>query len=444
VELLLLFSLGTLGAFVGGWIASRIYFSRRVKERDKRFLHDLEYIAASVSADVRTHSASLGVVEEDLRALVSSGGEPAMRCARRMLEANGILQSKLRQAEDRLRRQSDALEEQTRRARIDPLTQTYNRRALDEELRRRVEAASRGEGVSTLAMLDVDHFKRLNDEHGHLAGDAALKAIASCLHSTAPEAFVARYGGEEFALIYPGAALSEVRASLVLVRKAIGKLVIRHGDSVLSVTATIGAAACCKADHPHAWIELADSALCHGKRNGRNCCVVRRDDKFVPIDGKNELRPEADPAATDFITGLSSRKAIQADFERQIAFVKRKEGPASVLQIQLDGYDEFLNRYGFAAAEQALRDAASIVRESMRDSDHAGRVGRARFAVLLRDADQERAEIALARFREALVQHPSFPLSVSLALRQIAAEDDAESCLDALTASAPAVELRAR
>lgn len=420
---LLWFVLGIAGAFVAGWVAPRVVGGNRRDRKDRQFLQDLETIVASVTNDVRAHSAEVGVAETELRELIASGDAPALRCAQRMLEANDALQSKLRLAEDRRRRQAEALELQTKRARIDSLTQTFNRRALDEELRNRLEAASQRRDDSTLAMLEVDRFQRFDDARGPAAADAALKGVARCLQSTAPEAFVARYGGETFAILLPSTDPEEVRRTLSRLRTALETLAIRHGDETLSVTATLGAAACSEAESAEGWIELAASGLRYGKRNGGNCCVERRGDRIFPIERGAERDSQEAPTALDEITGLSSRRALAADLERLIAFAKRKEAPAIVLQIRLVAYETYLDRSGFAAAERTLCEAASIIRSSLRDSDHAGRVGPSLFAILLRDADERRGSIALARFREAFAERKAFPLEVSLTLRPIA--DDA-------------------
>ena len=118
-----------------------------------------------------------------------------------ILRSNEELQQQLATAEVQLQRQAQELEAQTTVARTDALTELFNRRALDDELNRRLAEWHRRHSVFTLVMVDVDHFKKFNDAHGHQAGDDVLRGVAATLKSTMREMdMVARFGGEEFAL----------------------------------------------------------------------------------------------------------------------------------------------------------------------------------------------------------------------------------------------------
>ncbi|HEX2676857.1 MAG TPA: diguanylate cyclase, partial [Polyangiales bacterium] len=121
---------------------------------------------------------------------------------------------------------------------VDPLTEVSNRRAFTKKLEEEFVRARRYDRPLSLAMLDIDHFKQVNDTHGHPAGDSALIALATaCKRMLRVNDFVARYGGEEFALILPetpgeGAALAMNR-----LRETIGREVVRSHDHSFSVTA---------------------------------------------------------------------------------------------------------------------------------------------------------------------------------------------------------------
>src|SRR5439155_11482685 len=105
-------------------------------------------------------------------------------------------------AEERLQSQALQMESHACEARTDALTQVANRRALDDELTRCLIDFQRRQTPTTLMLLDVDHFKRFNDTHGHQAGDDALQGVARLVRQAVGEAgFVARYGGEEFAVV---------------------------------------------------------------------------------------------------------------------------------------------------------------------------------------------------------------------------------------------------
>ncbi len=168
--------------------------------------------------------------------------------------------------------------EYKRNAMVDALTGLYNRRWLEEALPRFVNRFTRSGAPLSLLMIDVDHFKKFNDAHGHPGGDSALVAIAHTLRSSLrPTDGVARYGGEEFAAILPDtgarAALGiaeRVRAAAALapIRDAAGKL-------LPNVTISIGGAVLDPAHaSPADLLAAADAALYASKQNGRNRVTI--------------------------------------------------------------------------------------------------------------------------------------------------------------------------
>ena len=159
-------------------------------------------------------------------------------------------------------------------ASMDALTNVANRAAFDKRLVEEIAHAEEAGHLLGLLMLDVDHFKRFNDTHGHQAGDAVLRRVGECLHDVVRNAgFVARYGGEEFAIILADQALSDVRSLAEQVRMAICSSLVRHEDNELAVTASVGAACVDPTTlkiTPEALIQAADRLLYDAKRNGRN------------------------------------------------------------------------------------------------------------------------------------------------------------------------------
>jgi diguanylate cyclase (GGDEF)-like protein len=166
------------------------------------------------------------------------------------------------------------------RAIRDGLTGCYNNQyfklRLDQEI---AKAAQSGDDL-TLAMLDVDHFKRVNDEHGHLAGDAVLAKIALILAASVRSSDVlARYGGEEFALLLVGAAMTRAAMVTDRVRECIAaypfELPVPGGKAQTArCTVSIGIAALCAADTAEAFLLRADRALYGAKDAGRNRVVI--------------------------------------------------------------------------------------------------------------------------------------------------------------------------
>lgn len=157
---------------------------------------------------------------------------------------------------------------------VDALTGLPNRRQFDEALRRELTRAARaGEGLALL-MIDIDHFKLLNDALGHGVGDARLRDVADALRGCAARAtdVVARYGGEEFAAILPGVGPAEALARAEAMRAAVEALALPSPAPAGRVTVSIGAARLPQIDSEAGprLMERADGALYDSKRAGRN------------------------------------------------------------------------------------------------------------------------------------------------------------------------------
>jgi len=159
-----------------------------------------------------------------------------------------------------------------RLAAVDPLTDAYNRRFGLGRLREEFSRAVRAENPLGVLMLDLDHFKAINDTYGHLVGDRVLRAVAGACRRVLREGDVlVRYGGEEFLALLPGAGPDDVRQVGERVRRAIAETSVSDGDLRIAVTVSIGGATFSDAtDSPESLIAIADGALYEAKEGGRN------------------------------------------------------------------------------------------------------------------------------------------------------------------------------
>ena len=176
---------------------------------------------------------------------------------------------------DRLRREHAEAREQSRR---DSLTASYNRRYLDERLVALLaDPASRGAAGIAVAMVDVDHFKRINDTHGHLFGDRVLQRIVHELKASLPQdAFCARYGGEEFALVLPRHELADAVRVCETARIRIARHPWVEMAPRLTVTVSAGVThSMGPVTDPGGLIGTADSLLYAAKDSGRNAVAFR-------------------------------------------------------------------------------------------------------------------------------------------------------------------------
>ncbi|GJM25272.1 MAG: hypothetical protein DHS20C16_16870 [Phycisphaerae bacterium] len=160
------------------------------------------------------------------------------------------------------------------RAETDKLTGVANRQAFDDHLANTVQDALSIQGQIGLIMLDIDHFKKLNDTHGHQAGDEALRRVGSCVEQFVEESqFVARYGGEEFAFVVAEATAGKLRELAEEVRERISKIRFEHNGTPLQFTASLGAAHVDFTEesvNPEELIRRADECLYGAKQDGRN------------------------------------------------------------------------------------------------------------------------------------------------------------------------------
>jgi diguanylate cyclase (GGDEF)-like protein len=172
----------------------------------------------------------------------------------------------------------------------DALTGCFNRRhsleVLDSELRR----ARRSHGAFSLVMLDLDHFKRVNDRFGHLCGDAVLAHVGQRMNAVLRGSDTkCRYGGEEFLLVLPDTPLAGARRVAELLRKDLEQHPVRWNAQTLVVTASFGIAEITAADDTtNAIIARADGALYRAKQDGRNC--VRTAKASIPYPVASHAR----------------------------------------------------------------------------------------------------------------------------------------------------------
>ena len=185
-----------------------------------------------------------------------------------------------KQAEATMKQYTQSLEELKEKlheqAIRDPLTGVFNRRFMMESLEREVERANREGYPLSLVMMDIDHFKSVNDVYGHLAGDQVLKELARFLeYETRKSDIVCRYGGEEFVVLMPKISAVNARRRAESWRAEIQVSQTAYGDSLISVTISMGIAV--KEDSTltcDGLISRADLALYSAKQAGRNNTVV--------------------------------------------------------------------------------------------------------------------------------------------------------------------------
>ena len=176
----------------------------------------------------------------------------------------------------------------------DPLTGLANRRHFELTLASEVDRVARAGEPALVLMIDIDHFKKVNDAHGHPAGDVVLRAVAHALHECIrPMDTVARFGGEEFSMILPNCAPSFAQAVAERIRLRVQAMTIMIASRVdVRVTVSIGGAFAPQwvRSSPLLWVERADQQLYRAKSEGRNrACLEQPAVSLVSAEEKGLL-----------------------------------------------------------------------------------------------------------------------------------------------------------
>jgi diguanylate cyclase len=214
------------------------------------------------------------VLENHLEGLLGTMDQHRKQRDEREQEVAGRLQSlaeRVAHMEQEAQGFREHLEEQRQKALIDPLTGLPNRAAWSERLDLEISQWQRHGNTLMLAMLDLDHFKRINDNYGHLAGDKVLKLIASVLRKRLRSTdFIARFGGEEFVLLMPSTVPAAGMKLLEHLRASIEACPFHFKGERVTITISMGLTAFRSGEHSDLVLKRADQALYRAKNAGRN------------------------------------------------------------------------------------------------------------------------------------------------------------------------------
>src|SRR6185369_7020917 len=240
--------------------------ARRELKRAQAVAKELERIAVAVRRSIATHHSSVLKFKDRVSTLGNTDEDGSWQelCseAEGMLKPTLKLASQLAAAYDEIRQQSNNLMTFTE-VRTDPLTGVSNRRALDETLESMFAMMHRYEHPFAVMLLDIDHFKMINDEQGHLYGDRMLKAVARMMDDNVRDTdLVARYGGEEFVIVMPQTELDNATLFCERLRRRV--------EQQLPLTVSGGVTSAAEGDNPQTLLARADAALYSAKAAGRN------------------------------------------------------------------------------------------------------------------------------------------------------------------------------
>lgn len=443
--------------FVSGWMLNRMHRGDASSETEhaQQALAKLRELAFSVAADVGEHTRNVMEISSELSTAKEGNGEIddlVLSSVANIIKNNERLQGQLASAESRLQQQAAELETQLAVARTDALTTLNNRRAFDDDLNRRFAEWQRRKTIFSLLLLDVDHFKKFNDTHGHQAGDAVLKGVAATLKQTMREMdIVSRYGGEEFAAILPVTNLQEACRAAERARAAVEAAMYQFEDQQLRVTISVGAAQILTTDTTGLLIKRADEALYASKGAGRNCVQYHDGQQCLPGNVPAETAAETAAETEWKKTGsgvMSTPKVAPATphnvadmvgfrqhLTRRLTECRNQNLPLSFLLVDFDQYKEVHDRQGAAQAELACEALVMFLATLLSPADILARLSKGQLAVMLPGASLTVSLETAERVRLAIADSPlqvrGTPINAtaSLGLTLAGPKDDLESLL---------------
>ncbi|HEY3487987.1 MAG TPA: GGDEF domain-containing protein [Gammaproteobacteria bacterium] len=167
---------------------------------------------------------------------------------------------------------------------MDDLTDVYNRRYFIEQVEKELAKAGRYGTVFSILALDIDHFKKINEQYGHYAGDAVLQAMANtCMNNLRSMDIFARFGNEQFMFLVPEADKTDVATFARKILEAVENTPVVYNRKEIRFTVSIGVKICDAAGSLESLLKAADEAVAEAQRRGRNCIVIYDDEAALAL-----------------------------------------------------------------------------------------------------------------------------------------------------------------
>ncbi len=344
--------------------------------------------------------------------------------------------NELREMVSRLKDSSEYINRQNEELRVlatrDPLTNCLNRRTLFDQYEDNCLEAIRNNTDFNCMMLDIDHFKHVNDTYGHAAGDLVLKVISVAIKDVLrSDDEVFRYGGEEFCILLPNADINSATSMAERVRENIEAQIVNDAieGREIRVTASIGLSSVkFGADNLQELIEAADAALYESKRKGRNRVTIwSASVDQLDVDANDETiigsdTPSDEHEYVDKVTRLPNRTDFRRELSRLLLYSQQHNEYAAVLLLDLDMFKRINNLFGYTAGDTVLEAVAERLEKSVRVSDSACRIsngllknevyglGGDEFGILLSGLESKHDVSTVV---ERLIESLSLPVSVN-------------------------------
>jgi diguanylate cyclase len=276
-----------LGIWMGGGTTSHLLDGHREMHQARLIASRLQHLTKDVSTIVDEHRAQ---IDQAIQQLANTRHRDHESLAKLVVDvfgnivsANKSLELSLSSAESRLQEQAEEIEAHMSLSMTDPLTGLLNRRGFDDQLNTQLAARRKSGEAFSVLILDLDHFKQVNDHYGHAVGDRLLVAVANALReSLRQEDFIARFGGDEFAILLPHTTLEEGVVVGQKLNTQVAATSIEERGVKLTITASSGLAMNAAAEDGKSLLERADAALYAAKEAGRNIAYMHNGVECCP------------------------------------------------------------------------------------------------------------------------------------------------------------------
>ncbi len=306
-----------IGLLLGYWFGRKSSPDAMTQQQFLSFVRNMSMWTTEFAGDVSKYQSQLNTISQQVQSRDGAPREEVKGLLSQIMDVNHRLQQRLDEAEKRLESQTHQIACYLTEARTDGLTGLLNRRAFDKSLDELFAAWQSKKQAFTVGLIDIDHFKKINDTHGHPAGDAVLKHVAELIQREMQgAACVARYGGEEFAVLTTS-PLEVAGAELEQLRSVLGQSRVTHEGTVIPITMSGGVSWILPEEKIGKLVRRADEALYAAKMSGRN--------RVYSHDGK--LLKQLTPGPTGSVNSESNEqtRSLESKVQQRLQRIVEEE-----------------------------------------------------------------------------------------------------------------------
>jgi diguanylate cyclase len=397
----------------------------------QQVLQSLELLATELAGNISGHGRRLQQIDGQLSDEAGRNAAGISAAVGQILDATDQLEQRIESAEKRIGQQAAAVQMQAVLSHVDLLTSLPNRRAFEAELEQCARRSRTKGSYTTVALVDLDQFARVNAEYGHQGGDVILRQAAAAIKQLMNgKELVARYSGDTYGILLHQTTLHDALPIVERLRSAIEQTQFSHGSSPLRMTASIGVAQLLSDESPSDVAARSQESLRAAREAGGNGCFWHNGKESFPvsaafkrvdaensssspsllsmfrrsISGLDEEEAGADAEAARERPALTGRSLFVNNLQRRLTEWKRGGSGVAVIVLRVDQREELISRFGSHAETFLHRVLGRLLEAVTRDMDERCEFEDGLFAVLLPGADEVNSLAVAERLRMQIRQ----------------------------------------